>query len=240
MPTIHLTTEINSTMEICFDLSRSIDLHTYSMQHTQEEAIAGKTSGLIDMDETVTWQAKHFGLMHFVTSKITNYQRPLIFRDEQTKGIFDYFRHDHIFENNDGKIMMKDVFEFKSPFGFLGKIADFLFLKKYMTNLLLQRNKVIKEFAESDKWKEVLSNNLSMNEDIKFKVFDFFKSKNFIVEYKNNYILTLGKQIVVRELEADKYEILYEKPLHETNRIYSNKNDILHNLENITALLESK
>ena len=51
---------------------------------------------------------------------------------------------------------MTDVFEYLAPFGFLGRIADRWFLEKYMTNLLLQRNEVIKEFAESDKWKELL------------------------------------------------------------------------------------
>ena len=156
MPTINLTTEINAPIEICFDLSRSIDLHKHSMEHTGEEAIAGRTSGLIEDSEFVTWQAKHFGVTQYLTSKISNFRKPYIFRDEQTKGIFDFFRHDHIFEEKDGKTVMTDVFEYRAPFGFLGNIADGLFLQKYMTNLLLQRNKVIKEVAESDKWKEVL------------------------------------------------------------------------------------
>jgi hypothetical protein len=60
MPTINLTTEINAPIEICFDLSRSIDLHKHSMEHTGEEAIAGRTSGLIEDGEFVTWQAKTF------------------------------------------------------------------------------------------------------------------------------------------------------------------------------------
>ena len=95
MPTINLTTEINAPIEICFDLSRSIDLHKHSMEHTKEEAIAGRTSGLIEDGEFVTWQAKHFGITQYLTSKISNFRRPYIFRDEQTKGIFDFFRHDH-------------------------------------------------------------------------------------------------------------------------------------------------
>ena len=57
MPTINLTTEINAPIEICFDLSRSIDLHKHSMEHTGEEAIAGRTSGLIEDGEFVAWQA---------------------------------------------------------------------------------------------------------------------------------------------------------------------------------------
>ena len=44
---------------------------------------------------------------------------------------------------------MKDIFEYKSPLGFLGKIADFLFLERYMRNFLIERNTMIKEFAES-------------------------------------------------------------------------------------------
>ncbi|HRH56879.1 MAG TPA: SRPBCC family protein [Chitinophagales bacterium] len=156
MPTIRLITEINAPIEICFDLSRSIDLHKYSMEHTKEEAIAGRKTGLIEDGEFVTWQAKHFGITQYLTSKISNFNRPYIFRDEQTKGIFDYFRHDHIFESKEDKTIMTDVFEYLAPFGFLGRIADKWFLEKYMTNLLLQRNKVIKEFAESDKWKELL------------------------------------------------------------------------------------
>ena len=55
-----------------------------------------------------------------------------------------------------GEVIVKDIFVYQSPLGFLGKFADFLFLKKYMTNFLIERNKVIKEYAESDKWKQIL------------------------------------------------------------------------------------
>ena len=54
MPTIYLTIEINAPIERCFDLSRSIDLHTLSTSHTNEKAIAGVTSGLIGLNEEVT------------------------------------------------------------------------------------------------------------------------------------------------------------------------------------------
>jgi hypothetical protein len=43
---------------------------------------------------------------------------------------------------------MKDVFDYTSPLGVLGKIADVLFLEKYMRNLLTVRNEVVKEYAE--------------------------------------------------------------------------------------------
>lgn len=76
------------------------------------------------------------------------------------KGVFKSFRHEHFFSKKDGKVFVKDVFFYKSPLGILGKIADFLFLKKYMINFLLDRNKVIKEYAETEKWKKILKEEL--------------------------------------------------------------------------------
>ncbi|HTK20200.1 MAG TPA: hypothetical protein VL442_11820 [Mucilaginibacter sp.] len=43
---------------------------------------------------------------------------------------------------------MKDVFEFESPLGILGKIFNKLILTRNMTDLLKERNRVIKEAAE--------------------------------------------------------------------------------------------
>ncbi len=156
MPKIILITEIYSTIEICFDLSRSIDLHKISTAKTNEEAIAGTVSGLISLNETVTWQATHFGVKQQLTSKITAFEAPNHFRDEQIKGVFRWMRHDHTFEKLGNKVTMSDHFEFESPLGILGKIFNQLILTNYLRKLLLNRNAVIKEFAESEKWKLVL------------------------------------------------------------------------------------
>lgn len=62
MPKIKIELLINARREIIFDLARNIDFHKESTKQTQEEAIAGKTSGLIGLGESVTWRAKHFGI----------------------------------------------------------------------------------------------------------------------------------------------------------------------------------
>lgn len=135
MPRIELQTEIKASRNIVFDLSRSIDLHKISTEQTNEQAIAGKTSGLIGMNESVTWRAKHFGIYQNLTSKITEFDRPKYFADEMVKGAFQEFKHEHHFAELNGGTLMTDFFENKSPFGILGKMADNLFLKKYMTDL---------------------------------------------------------------------------------------------------------
>lgn len=158
MPVIEIETIINQKNNIVFDLARSIDLHKISAKSSNEKAIAGKTSGLISMDESVTWRAKHFGINQVLTSKITAFNYPNYFTDEMQKGIFKSFKHDHFFEDfENDKTLMKDVFDYKSPFGLLGKIADKIFLKSYMKSFLIERNQVIKDFAESNKWKTILN-----------------------------------------------------------------------------------
>ncbi|TPN86049.1 SRPBCC family protein [Aquimarina algicola] len=157
MPRIELRTEIKAIKEVVFDLSRSIDLHKISTEHTNETAIAGTTSGLIGMNESVTWRAKHFGIYQNLTSKITEFDRPNYFSDEMVSGAFSEFKHEHHFEDSNDGTLMIDLFDYKSPLGVLGKLADKIFLEKYMTDLLTERNRIVKEYAESDKWKQVLT-----------------------------------------------------------------------------------
>jgi len=156
MPRIVLITEIKADIKIVFDLCRSVDLHKISTVQTNEEAIAGKTSGLIELNESVTWRAKHFGIYQKLTSKITEFDRPNYFADEMVNGAFKRFKHEHHFAELNGGTVMTDYFDYESPFGFLGKLADKIFLEKYMTQLLKKRNLTIKAFAESERWKQVL------------------------------------------------------------------------------------
>ncbi len=156
MPKIKLETIINAPIERVFDLARSIDLHADSMSHTNEKAVAGVTKGLINLGETVTWEATHFFVKQQLTSKITVCERPFKFSDTMVSGAFARFDHDHFFESVDGKTIMKDVFDYDSPLSFLGNIADYLFLESYMKDLLTMRNDTLKRIAESDEWKRFL------------------------------------------------------------------------------------
>ena len=127
-----------------------------STDQTGEQAVAGVVAGLIDLHETVTWRAKHLGVWQHLTSVITEVESPYFFADELQKGAFSHFRHEHWLAHREGMTHMADVFDYTSPFGVIGRFVDWLFLEKYMTKLLIKRNATIKEFAESERWKEVL------------------------------------------------------------------------------------
>lgn len=156
MPIIQLETEIFAPIKRVFDLARSIDLHAESMSRSRERAVGGVMKGLIDVGETVTWEAVHFGIPQRLTSKITICDRPRHLQDKMVSGAFSRFTHDHFFTLVESGMIMRDVFDYDSPLGFLGKIADAIFLKAYMTKLLIERNRSIKETAESECWKRFI------------------------------------------------------------------------------------
>jgi ligand-binding SRPBCC domain-containing protein len=157
MPTIHLTTFIAAPVERVFDLSRSIDVHKKSLAHTNEQAVAGTTSGLIQQDETVTWKAKHLGKVRVIKVKISSMLAPQSFTDEMVKGDFKQMKHEHHFKPIQNGTLMIDLFSFESPYGKAGKIINYIFLQRYLRKLLERRNQAIKEYAETDKWKFLLN-----------------------------------------------------------------------------------
>jgi ligand-binding SRPBCC domain-containing protein len=156
MPVIHTQLLVAAPRERVFDLARSIDAHQASTGDTGERAVAGVTSGLIGLNEQVTWEARHLGVRQRLTSKITQFTRPGHFRDEMLAGVFKHLCHDHTFEERDGKTLMTDRFEFSAPFGPLGRLAEWLFLTAYMRHFLEQRNRILQRMAESDEWKQYL------------------------------------------------------------------------------------
>lgn len=132
MTTINLTTKIKASKQIVFDASRNIDIHQQSASKTSEVAIAGITSGLINLNETVTWRGKHFGIYLTHKSRITAMNFYDYFVDEMEEGKFKFFKHEHFFEEQNGITIMKDKMHYETPFGIFGKVFDSLFLKKHL------------------------------------------------------------------------------------------------------------
>lgn len=157
MPTIHLTTFIAAPIERVYDLARSIDLHKKSMSHKKEEAVAGVRNGLIGLNETVTWKAKHLGKTRIFKSKITEAEKPSMFTDEMQEGDFKKMKHQHHFKKVDNGTLMIDLIDFESPYSAIGRLFNKLYLTTYLRKLIEQRNRMIKEYAETDKWKQLLN-----------------------------------------------------------------------------------
>jgi len=144
MARIHIEVIVPAPREIVFDLSRDLDVHMRSMEHTGERIVGGKRGGLIELGEEVEWEARHFGLRLRLRSRICEMDRPRTFVDEQVRGPFTSFTHRHTFVEEGETTRMIDDWEHRAPLGF----ATDLVLRGYMERLLRTRNATIVAEAE--------------------------------------------------------------------------------------------
>ncbi len=151
METVTVEVVIDAPREDCFDAARDLDLHMRSQAHAGEQAVAGRTSGLIELGEEVTWRARHFGIVQHFTSKITGFDRPRWFQDSMQRGAFKSFVHDHFFHERNGSTLMVDELAFAAPLWIFGTIAEKLLLRRYMTKLLRDRALAIKKWVERER-----------------------------------------------------------------------------------------
>ncbi len=114
------------------------------MAASGERAVAGTTTGTIGLGETVTWRARHFGVVWRMTSAITALEAPHRFVDEQVRGPFARFRHEHRFERSADGTRMVDEITFRAPLGPLGRIAERVALARYLPRLITERNAALR------------------------------------------------------------------------------------------------
>jgi ligand-binding SRPBCC domain-containing protein len=153
---LHLTTFIGAPTERVFDLSRSVNLHRASMTDYGEVAVDGRTSGLLQEGETVTWKARHLGKMRLLKVRLTSMKAPFFFCDEAVEGDFRSMKHEHYFKPVANGTIMIDQFYFEAPYGIFGRWFTALYLGKYLRRLLEARNDAIRKVAESGQWKQYL------------------------------------------------------------------------------------
>jgi ligand-binding SRPBCC domain-containing protein len=149
MARISLSTFVNAPPEACFDLARDVDFHA-SVPAIRHHAIAGVTSGRMEVGQTVTWEARQLGVKFHMTSEIIEMRRPDGFVDQMRRGPFGRWRHHHAFKPTaEGRTQMVDEVEFASPFGPLGRLVDLLYMRRHMEGMLLVQNQHLKASAEA-------------------------------------------------------------------------------------------
>jgi ligand-binding SRPBCC domain-containing protein len=149
MFTLRVTTRIAAVPERCFDLARSVDAHLQSAADTGERVVAGRTSGLCELGDVVTWEGRHLGVVQRLTSRITALQRPTYFQDRMVAGAFRSFEHDHHFEpDGAGGTVMRDELRFAAPYGPIGWLAERLVLAHHLRRFLERRRAALKAMAE--------------------------------------------------------------------------------------------
>jgi len=134
-------TLINAPAEVCFDLALDVDAHSESAAFSGERVVEpGRTSGVLQLGEMVTFEGRHFGLRQRFTARIVAIDRPRLFVDEMVRGAFKRLRHVHEFHPHGGGTLMRDVLDWDAPFGFL--------LKHHMRWFVRTKQQYLKQIVE--------------------------------------------------------------------------------------------
>jgi len=152
MKSIRLTTWIGAPVERCFRLSLSVDLHVIAARTTGERVASGVRSGLLGMNDMVTWSGRYLGLKYSHTNLIDSLRPYTYFRDVMVEGTFLGFEHEHHFAPLNDGTRMRDEVRVSAPMGWVGEML----LRKHLVQLLKRRNAMLKRVAESGEWQRFL------------------------------------------------------------------------------------
>lgn len=78
-------------------------------------------------------------------TEITQVKDKAYFIDEQRFGPYSLWHHQHHFKAIPGGVEMTDIVHYKNPLGFLGRIANALFVKKKLEGIFDYRFKKVEE-----------------------------------------------------------------------------------------------
>ncbi len=78
-------------------------------------------------------------------TEITHVREGEFFVDEQRMGPYKLWHHQHKIEPIEGGVLMTDIVTYIPPFGFIGSIANFLFIRKKLNEIFQFRTKAVEE-----------------------------------------------------------------------------------------------
>jgi len=76
-------------------------------------------------------------------------ERPAMFVDEQIRGPFRAWRHEHLFERVEGGTLLRDVITFEPPLGWLGRALAPLIIVQRLRKLFAYRHEVTRAWCET-------------------------------------------------------------------------------------------
>lgn len=76
-------------------------------------------------------------------TEITHIEEGRYFVDEQRIGPYALWHHEHFFEPIDGGVLMRDIVSYKPPMGFLGALANAIFIRRQLKGIFAYRHKAV-------------------------------------------------------------------------------------------------
>ena len=144
MAVVEVVTLVRCPPERLFDLCLDMDVHRASLAGSRETATTSTGRPVLGPGDEVTLQARHLGIRWRLTSRVTEYDRPLRFVDEQVRGPFRAMRHEHRFDAaGPGLVQMTDRMTVVFPLVSRALVAP------YLRRLLRARADHLRRVAEA-------------------------------------------------------------------------------------------
>ncbi|MGA7617150.1 MAG: SRPBCC family protein [Thermoanaerobaculia bacterium] len=151
MTRLQIETQIKAPIELCFDLARDVEAHTESAAFSSERLVEpGRLQGLLEEGDLIAFEGVHFGFRQRFVARIVEMRRPVVFVDEMVHGAFRTMRHIHAFERSGEGTLMRDTLEWEAPLGFLGRLADHLFLRRHLESFVRRKQDALRRLAEKE------------------------------------------------------------------------------------------
>jgi len=89
-------------------------------------------------------------------TEITEVEDEKFFVDEQRKGPYAIWHHEHYFKEIEGGVEMTDIVHYKNPLGAVGEIANSLFVKRQLRKIFEFRFRKVEEIFGKWEGQEIL------------------------------------------------------------------------------------
>jgi ligand-binding SRPBCC domain-containing protein len=143
-------TFIKSDIQTVWDFfSSPQNLKKITPAHMGFHIIAGG-QGLMYPGHIISYKVKPlFGIPMLWVTEITHVVDKQFFVDEQRIGPYRMWHHEHHFVPVDGGVEMTDIVSYALPFGFIGRLAHRILVRKKVENIFKFRKRVINTYFET-------------------------------------------------------------------------------------------
>ena len=124
--------------------SHAGNLQAITPEHMRFRVTSGDLPEEIYPGMIITYKVSPLlGIPLFWMTEIRHVVPGRLFVDEQRRGPYRLWHHQHHFEARDGGVLMTDIVHYELPLGFLGELARKLFVDRQLTDIFEYRKKKV-------------------------------------------------------------------------------------------------
>ena len=139
----HLNADLPTVWKL---FSNAGNLQAITPEYMKFQVTSGDLPEEIYPGQIITYKvAPLLGIPLFWMTEITHVEPQKLFVDEQRRGPYRMWHHQHHFEARNGGVHMTDIVHYQLPLGFLGELARHLFVSKQLRDIFEYRKKKVAE-----------------------------------------------------------------------------------------------